>query len=87
VTVTKEEFNGLGNRVNDLAMSHAETKTKTEANEKGIDKLGDSIGKAFDKMDANYVKFSAKTDSLGTKMIYSAVILVGLSVVKDLLLP
>jgi len=83
---SKEEVNGLGNRLNKLDVDHSATKTKTDTNEKNINQINQTLDRVFDKIDTNYNRFSEKANSIGNRVIIGSVILVIGVFIKDFLL-
>jgi Na+/glutamate symporter len=67
--VTRTEVNGLGERIAKMSIILAKTETRSETNEKNIEKLSESF-------ETKSKEFSAKADKLSNSVVLGSFVLV-----------
>ena len=75
MTVSREEFNGLGKRLSEVEL----LKPKVERNEKDIDTI-------FREFDEKTTKFSEKADKIFTGVVIGSVVVVIGLIIKEFMI-
>ena len=76
--INRLEFNGLGQRVNEMGISLAKVETTLKHNQESIDRL-------FDDFDSKSKAFGEKADKLTIGVIVASVILVVGMFIKEMI--
>jgi hypothetical protein len=74
--VSRDEFNGLGTRVNEMAVILSKTEERSERNEEDVKNL-------YDSFEAKSQQFSAKADKISNSVVLGSFVLVVGLIVKE----